>query len=96
MPRHRQTAPVGSFPPNAFGLHDMLGNVVQWVEDCWNANYAGAPTDGSAWTTGDCGQRVTRGGAWDSNSENVRAGRRDATEPGRRFMDVGFRVARTE
>ena len=48
------TSPVGSFPPNAFGLYDMQGNVDQWLEDCWHADYNGAPTDGSAWASGDC------------------------------------------
>jgi sulfatase modifying factor 1 len=51
------TSPVGSFPPNQFGLYDMLGNVMDWNEDCWNANYSGAPTDGTAWQSGDCGRR---------------------------------------
>ena len=60
----RQTAPVGSFEPNAFGLHDVLGNVWEWVEDCWNDSYAGAPADGTAWTSGDCRRRVLRGGSW--------------------------------
>jgi formylglycine-generating enzyme len=48
------TSPVVSFPPNQFGLYDMLGNVMDWNEDCWNANYSGAPTDGTAWQSGDC------------------------------------------
>ena len=61
---NKQTAPVGSFKPNAFGLYDTAGNVWEWVQDCWNENYAGAPTDGSAWEEGDCSQRVLRGGAW--------------------------------
>ena len=60
----RQTAPVGSFPANAWGLHDMHGNVWEWVEDCWSDSYAGAPTDGRAWTSGDCNRRVLRGGSW--------------------------------
>ena len=60
------TATVGSFPPNAFGLHDVHGNVAEWVADCWNESYEGAPTDGSAWTNGDCRYRVTRGGSWNS------------------------------
>ena len=60
-----RTALVGSFAPNAFGLHDMAGNVWEWVEDCWHNNYAGAPRDGTAWTSGgDCGRRVLRGGSW--------------------------------
>ena len=58
------TVPVGSYPPNGFGLHDVHGNVWEWVGDCWNDDYHGAPSDGSAWTAGNCGRRVLRGGAW--------------------------------
>ena len=58
------TAPVGSFSANAWGLHDLHGNVWEWVQDCSNDSYVGAPTDGSAWTSGDCGRRVIRGGSW--------------------------------
>ena len=57
---------VGSFPPNPFGLHDTAGNVAEWIADCWNPSYQGAPDDGSAWTTGDCTQRVVRGGSFES------------------------------
>jgi formylglycine-generating enzyme required for sulfatase activity len=58
------TAPVGAFPPNAWGLYDMVGNVWEWTEDCLNFTYAGAPADGSAWLSGDCNQRIVRGGSW--------------------------------
>ena len=58
------TAPVGSFQPNAFGLYDVLGNVREWTEDCWNRDYSGAPTNGSAWQAGDCSERMLRGGSW--------------------------------
>ena len=62
--RWKYTAPVGSFSANAWGLHDLHGNVWEWVQDCSNDSYVGAPTDGSAWTSGDCGLRVVRGGSW--------------------------------
>ena len=65
-------APVGSYPPNPFGLHDMLGNVAEWCEDCWNANYAGAPADGSAWLSGNCDRGVLRGGHWASDAEGFK------------------------
>ena len=61
---HGYMAPPGSYAPNAFGLHDTHGNVFEWVEDCWNDGYTGAPDDGSAWMSGDCTHRVQRGGAW--------------------------------
>jgi formylglycine-generating enzyme required for sulfatase activity len=90
----RQTAPVGSFKPNAFGLHDMAGNVWQWVEDC-KGSYEGASSDGSANTTKGCNFRVLRGGSWFVNPQNLRSAFRDFSNPGNRDYDVGFRVART-
>ena len=85
--------PVGSFPANAFGLHDMHGNVYEWVKDCWNDTYDGAPSDGSAWLAGDCSVRVLRGGAWDIIPYLSRSAYRDWY--GRRNPDIGFRVALT-
>ena len=90
----RNTAPVGSFPANAFGLHDMHGNVFEWVEDCWNDNYTGAPTDGSAWLSGDCSESVARGGSWNSPRWGVRSAYRFGRN-GVRGDLVGFRVVRT-
>jgi len=68
-------ASVGSFPPNGFGLHDMFGNVSEWMEVCWNDKYRGAPTRDSTWTPGDCSQRVLGGGAWEDNPSYLRAAR---------------------
>jgi formylglycine-generating enzyme required for sulfatase activity len=90
------TQPVGRLQPNAFGLYDMLGNVWEWTEDCWNGSYAGAPTDGRAWTAGECGRRVLRGGSWSGNPRNVRAAYRYGFTSALRFSDYGFRVARTD
>ena len=91
-----QTAPVGSFAANQFGLHDMLGNVWEWVEDCLHYSYEGAPTDGSAWTAGgECSRRVIRGGSWHSDPEGVRSASRLRGTSVFRFDDLGFRVGRT-
>ena len=90
-----QTAPVGSFPANAFGLHDMHGNLAEWVLDCWNETYSGAPTDGSVWLSGDCGTRVLRGGSWNEGPGALRSKRRDWFSHDFRFSGGGFRVART-
>ena len=89
------TAPVGSFAPNGFGLYDMHGNVREWVEDCWNDSYSGAPSDGSAWLRGDCAKRVLRGGSWFSYPWNLRAAYRGGYTTGLRYDYLGFRVART-
>jgi formylglycine-generating enzyme required for sulfatase activity len=88
-------SPVGSFRPNAFGLYDMAGNVWQWTQDCYYGNYDGAPADGSAVTTGDCGRRAMRGGSWNDVPRNIRAAVRDGDSTGERDEEVGFRVGRT-
>ena len=90
-----RTAPVGSFAPNAFGLYDMHGNVAEWVADCRNASYAGAPTDGSAWLAGDCSLRVVRSGSWYDGPRHQRAGNRAWSAADSRGDPVGFRVARS-
>ena len=91
------TAPVGSFPPNDFGLHDMLGNVREWVEDPWHEHYGGAlPTDGSAWTQGgDARYRVLRGGSWYNIPEDIRSAYRYDRTTDDRENNEGFRVGRT-
>lgn len=89
-----QTSPAGSFAPNAFGLHDMHGNVWEWVEDCWNQNYEGAPSNGSAWLSGDCSQRILRGGSYDDFHYDLRSAVRFTNAPGDHNKSLGFRVAR--
>ncbi len=91
-----KTMPVGSFPPNKFGLYDMHGNVWEWVEDCLHENYVGAPMNGSAWTSGDdCNFRALRGGSWFIGPRHSRAANRDwGVDWIGGFLD-GFRVART-
>ncbi|WP_411036967.1 formylglycine-generating enzyme family protein [Shinella sp. BYT-45] len=88
------TAPVGRFPPNAFGLHDMAGNVWSWTEDCY-ADYAEAPLDGSASLAGQCAKRVLRGGSWGNDQVRLRAADRDAHAPDARGSGGGIRVARS-
>lgn len=89
------TAPVGSFAPNGFGLYDMHGNVSEWTEDCYHDSYAGAPSDGSAWTGGDCLRRELRDGSWTGYPRQLRAADRYKTPLFGRSYLFGFRVART-
>ena len=89
----RQTAPVGSFNPNAFGLYDVHGNVFELVEDCWHETYRKAPKDGSAWATGSCTKTVLRGGSWRYKDRAARVSFRGPHIQDSR-SDFGFRVAR--
>ena len=94
----KQTAPVGSFPPNKFGLYDMLGNIWEWTEDCAHYTYNDAPTDGSQWLAdnrGDCTQRILRGDSWLATGDLPRSALRNAFATVFRYDYVGFRVART-
>lgn len=92
---YAQTSPAGSYDANAFGLHDILGNVFEWLEDCWNDSYRGAPSNGSAWEAGDCDRRVFRGGAWLYEPRFLRSAFRVRYAPGYRSNVLGFRVARS-
>jgi formylglycine-generating enzyme required for sulfatase activity len=88
-----ETNPVGEFPPNAFGLCDMHGNVWEWCLDHWHDNYEGAPTDGTAWLTeNEKASRVRRGGSWDLYPRLCRSAYRDGNDPGYRYGTFGFRV----
>jgi formylglycine-generating enzyme required for sulfatase activity len=89
------TATVGSFPANAFGLHDMHGNVWEWVQDCWHDDYNGAPTDGTAWMSGRWSEHTLRGGYWRRDARNLRSASRGIFGPAAGGEGVGFRIART-
>jgi formylglycine-generating enzyme required for sulfatase activity len=90
-----QTAPVGNFGANAFGLFDVHGNVWEWTADCRNENYAGAPADGAAWLRGDCTHRIARGGSWVGGAEDIRSAAREVNPMGGRYSGGGVRIART-
>jgi formylglycine-generating enzyme required for sulfatase activity len=91
-----KTVEVGIYPPNGWGLHDMHGNVWEWVEDCWHGyETPGRPDDGSAWTSGDCRVRVLRGGAWYNLPRDLRSACRFKLSCENRLSYIGFRVART-
>ena len=90
------TAPVGSYKPNSFGLYDVLGNVWEWVGDCWHEDYHEAPSNGSAWIDGsDCNRRVVRGGSWVLMPRYSRSANRSKTVVANRKINLGFRVAKT-
>ena len=88
------TAPVGSFKANLFGLNDMLGNVFQWTQDCWHDTYRGAPNDGAPRMDGHCGERELRGGSWFSSPPYLRASYRNHFARDYRTSSVGFRLVR--
>ncbi len=88
------TNSVGRYKANGFGVHDVLGNALEWVEDCWNDSYKGAPNNGKARTTGKCSKRVFRGGGWLSYPVGLRSANRFRTFTDIRYYSIGFRVAR--
>ena len=91
----KATNPVGFKKPNQFGLNDMIGNVWEWTQDCWNPNYKGAPTNGTAWISGDCSQRIFRGGSWKiKESSYLRSAYRTKNSNTLKDQTLGLRVAR--
>ena len=94
--RYEHAAPVGRFPANAWGLYDMVGNVEQWVADCYRESYVGAPTDGSAVDEERCAQRVRRGGSWGLAPWFLRVDYRNSAAPRTHSDAIGFRIARDE
>ena len=90
---NKQTAPVGRFAANAFGLKDMHGNVWEWIQDCWNGNYQeGPPVNGTPWTSGQCSNRVIRGGSWNSSPYSLRSAERSFNPPIGQLKNIGIRV----
>lgn len=88
------TAPIGSFPANPFGLFDTAGNAMEWTADCYNPNYQGAPDDGRIWLSGNCANRVARGGSFNKPSASMRVFVRSRFAPETRLNMLGFRIAR--
>jgi formylglycine-generating enzyme required for sulfatase activity len=94
-PMRGRAMPVGAFKANGFGLHDVHGNVWEWVEDCWNEDYGPAqPADGRPALTGDCNGHVLRGGSWEDGAADVRLAARVASAAGERSWSDGIRIAR--
>lgn len=90
-----KTLPVGSFPANAFGLYDMHGNVFEWTQDCWNSSHQGAPSDGTARSSGQCNRRVLRGGSWHDPGRYLRSANRFNVLRDLSFDHFGFRLSRS-
>ena len=90
-----RTHPVGQKRANELGLYDMSGNVDEWVQDCWNGSYAGAPIDGRAWERGDCRRRVLRGGSWLNEPRHLHLADRFRNTAVNRNVSYGFRIARS-
>jgi formylglycine-generating enzyme required for sulfatase activity len=88
------TSRVGAFPANAFGLHDMLGNVWQWTQDCWHPTLQGLPRQGTPREVGDCQQRAARGGSWSNDVRLVRTSYRSSGPATARSSNTGFRLVR--
>src|SRR5690606_36199311 len=88
------TMKVRSFFPNQCGLYQVHGNVSEWVEDCWNDSYRGAPADGTAWQSGDCKRRILRGGSWGYAPKDLRSAYREGVTLAFRNFNLGFRVVR--
>jgi formylglycine-generating enzyme required for sulfatase activity len=87
-----QTVDVGSFPPNAWGLYEMHGNVYEWNEDSWHENYNGVPTDGTAWIDNSTEYKLLRGASWLSNPKYCRSADRLNYGRGLQFGSIGFRL----
>lgn len=94
-PYFRKTQPVGQYDANPFGLHDVHGNVYEWVEDCWNPSHKNSTRDGKPRKDGDCDYRVMKGGSWVTHGYQMRAASRVRYVTDYRYDDYGFRLART-
>lgn len=91
----QKTVPVGSYAPNGFGLYDMHGNVLEWVQDCMDVGYVGVPNDGSAALGPPCNTRVARGGTYATDHAKTRSATRYSVNESTRYSDTGIRLARS-